>query len=161
MANEISQAQVAASDPTATAPSVTSPEAETDLIAKFSDGMVPTGADYAQMIKYRGLDGAQGPVGPAGPKGDKGDVGETGPQGPKGDPGAAGAKGDPGAQGPVGPDGAKGDPGAAGAKGDPGANGLSMKGLTLTVNADGKVTAGEAQLSDNTTIPVTITQATA
>lgn len=137
MADEISQAQVAASDPTATAPSVTSLEAETDLIAKFSDGMAPTGADYAQMIKYRGLDGAQGPVGPVGPKGDKGDVGETGPQG------------------------LKGDPGAAGAKGDPGAAGLSMKGLTLTVNADGKVTAGEAQLSDNTTIPVTINQATA
>ena len=122
MADEISQAQVAASDPTATAPSVTSPEAETDLIAKFSDGMNPTGADYAQMIKYRGLDGAQGPVGPAGPKGDSG---------------------------------------AAGPQGDPGAAGLSMKGLTLTVNADGKVTAGEAQLSDNTTIPVTINQATA
>ena len=136
MADEISQAQVA----------------ETDLIAKFSDSMVPTGADYVQMIKYRGLAGAQGPVGPAGPKGDKGDVGDPGSQGLKGD---AGAKGDPGAQG------AKGDPGAAGAKGDPGANGLSMKSLTLTVNADGKVTAGEAQLSDNTTIPVTITQATA
>jgi len=149
MADEISQAQVAASDPTATAPSVTSPEAETDLIAKFSDGMVPTGADYAQMIKYRGLDGPQGPVGPAGAKGDKGDVGETGPQGLKGDAGAKGDPGDVGAQGPVGP------------KGDPGAAGLSMKGLTLTVNADGKVTAGEAQLSDNTTIPVTITQATA
>lgn len=140
MADEISQAQVAASDPTATAPSVTSPEAETDLLAKFSDGMHPTGADYAQLIKYRGLDGAQGPVGPVGPvgpKGDKGDTGETGPQGPKGDLGDAGAKG------------------------DPGANGLSMKGLTLTVNADGKVTAGEAQLSDNTTSPVTINQATA
>lgn len=128
MADKISQAQVAASDPTATAPSVTSPEAETDLIAKFSDGRVPTGADYAQMIKYCGLDGPQGPVGPAGDKGD------TGPTGPKGD---------------------------TGAKGDPGANGLSMKGLTLTVNADGKITAGEAQLSDNTTIPVTINQATA
>lgn len=80
-------------------------------------------------------------VGPAGPKGD------TGPQGPKGDTGPQGPKGDPGA------DGAKGD------KGDPGAAGKGVKSLTLTKDSSGAITGGTLTLSDDSTVPVTVTVA--
>lgn len=73
-----------------------------------------------------------------GPQGPKGDTGETGPQGPKGDTGETGP------QGPAGADGAKGDTGATGPAG-----------------ADGKVTGGTATLTDDSTVPITVTTATA
>ena len=56
---------------------------------------------------------------------------------------------------PAGPKGDKGDTGAAGAKG---AAGLSVKSLALTTT-DGKVTAGTVTLSDDSTAPVTVTEA--
>ena len=56
---------------------------------------------------------------------------------------------------PAGPKGDKGDTGAAGAKG---AAGLSVKSLDLTTT-DGKVTAGTVTLSDDSTAPVTVTEA--
>ena len=77
-------------------------------------------------------------VGPQGPKGD------TGAQGPKGD------KGDTGAQGPAGAD------GKAGAQGPAGADGKSVKAISLTTTA-GAVTGGTCTLSDESTIPITVT----
>lgn len=56
---------------------------------------------------------------------------------------------------PAGPKGDKGDTGAAGAKGTAG---LSVKSLALTTT-DGKVTAGTVTLSDDSTAPVTVTEA--
>lgn len=72
-------------------------------------------------------------------KGEKGATGSTG---------ATGAKGD------------KGDTGATGATGKDGTNGKDGKSVTaisLTINADGKVTGGTATLSDNATVPITVT----
>ena len=67
-------------------------------------------------------------------KGDKGDTG------PKGDTGAAGAKGTTGAKG---------------------SDGKSVTGLTLTKDASGNITSGTCTLSDGSSIPVTVTTATA
>lgn len=72
-------------------------------------------------------------VGPQGPAGPKGDTGETGPKGPKGDTGA---------QGPA------------------GADGKSVKAISLTTTA-GAVTGGTCTLSDDSTIPITVTSADA
>lgn len=74
-------------------------------------------------------------------KGDKGDPGATGAQGPKGDKGDAGAAG------------AKGATGAAGAAG------VGVKSLSLTADADGKITGGTLTKTDNTTSAVTVTTA--
>ena len=84
-------------------------------------------------------------VGPQGPAGPKGDTGETGPKGPKGDTGAQGPKGD------------KGD---TGAQGPAGADGKSVKAISLTTTA-GAVTGGTCTLSDESTIPITVTSADA
>ena len=62
--------------------------------------------------------------------------------------GADGAKGEKGDTGAVG---AKGD------KGDAGAKGASVKSIAFTTT-DGKVTGGTATLTDNTTVPVTVTE---
>lgn len=59
----------------------------------------------------------------------------------------------------VGPKGDKGDTGAAGAKGAAGADGKSVKAIALTVNGDGKVTGGQATLSDNSKFDITVTTA--
>ena len=58
----------------------------------------------------------------------------------------------------VGPKGDKGDTGA-GAKGAAGADGKSVKAIALTVDGDGKVTAGQATLSDNSKLDITVTTA--
>ena len=63
-----------------------------------------------------------------------------------------------------GPKGDPGNPGAAGKDGAPGAKGAdgkSVKALALTVDAAGKVTGGTMTLSDNSTVAVTVTTATA
>lgn len=72
-----------------------------------------------------------------GPQGPKGDTGETGPQGPKGDTGETGP------QGPA------------------GADGKSVKSIALTADSTGKVTGGTATLTDDSTVPITVTTATA
>ena len=59
----------------------------------------------------------------------------------------------------VGPKGDKGDTGAAGAKGAAGADGKSVKAIALTVDGDGKVTGGQATLSDNSKLDITVTTA--
>lgn len=72
-------------------------------------------------------------------KGDKGDKGATGADGAKGD------KGDTGARGP------------AGANGTNGADGKSVTAISLTTDADGKVTGGTCTLSDSSSIAITVT----
>lgn len=113
-----------------------------------------------------GAKGATGATGATGAKGDKGDKGDaftyadfTSAQlaalkGDKGDTGATGAKGEAGAKGD------KGDTGAAGAKGDKGDAGKSVTAITLTTDAEGKVTGGTVTFSDSTTTAITITTAT-
>lgn len=59
----------------------------------------------------------------------------------------------------VGPKGDKGDTGAAGAKGAAGADGKSVKAIALTVDGDGKVTGGQATLSDNSKLDIDVTTA--
>ena len=81
-----------------------------------------------------------------GPQGPKGDTGATGPQGPKGDTGETG------------PQGPKGDTGATGPAG---ADGKSVKSITLTADGTGKVTGGTATLTDDSTVPITVTTPTA
>ena len=56
----------------------------------------------------------------------------------------------------VGPEGAAGAKGATGAKG---ADGKSVKAIALTVDGDGKVTGGQATLSDNSKLNITVTTA--
>ena len=58
----------------------------------------------------------------------------------------------------VGPQGPKGD---AGATGPAGADGKSVKSITLTADGTGKVTGGTATLTDDSTVPITVTTATA
>lgn len=77
---------------------------------------------------------------------------QVGPQGPKGDTGKTGP------QGPAGADGAKGDTGATGPAG---ADGKSVKSITLTADGTGKVTGGTATLTDDSTVPITVTTDTA
>ena len=91
--------------------------------------------DVAEYVKSETK--ARGEIGPQGPKGD---TGETGPQGPAG---ADGAKGDTGATGPA------------------GADGKSVKSIALTADSTGKVTGGTATLTDDSTVPITVTTATA
>lgn len=75
-------------------------------------------------------------------KGDKGDKGD------KGVPGVQGVKGDTGATGPQGP---------AGTNGTNGADGKSVTAISLTTDADGKVTGGTCTLSDSSSIAITVT----
>ena len=99
-----------------------------------------------------GPQGPKGDTGATGPQGPKGDTGETGPQGPKGDTGETGP------QGPAGADGAKGDTGATGPAG---ADGKSVKSITLPADGTGKATGGTATLTDDSTVPITVTTPTA
>jgi hypothetical protein len=61
--------------------------------------------------------------------------------------------------GPAGKDGAAGAKGDTGATGKAGADGKSVKAIALTVDTDGKVTGGTATLSDNSTLAITVTNA--
>ena len=83
-----------------------------------------------------------------GEKGDKGDKGGKGDKGDKGVPGVQGVKGDTGATGPQGP---------AGTNGTNGADGKSVTAISLTTDADGKVTGGTCTLSDSSSIAITVT----
>lgn len=67
--------------------------------------------------------------------------------------GEKGAKGDKGDKGDTGAAGAKG---ATGAKG---ADGKSVTAISLTTDADGKVTGGTCTLSDSSSIAITVTTA--
>ena len=69
--------------------------------------------------------------------------------GPKGDTGAQGPKGDTGAQGP------KGDQGDQGPAGAAGADGKSITAIKL-ITTEGQVTSGEATMSDQSKIPITV-----
>ncbi len=62
-----------------------------------------------------------------------------------------------GPQGPPGKDGAKGEKGETGTTGPKGTDGKSLKSLSLTTDADGKITGGVMTLSDNSTSAVTVT----
>lgn len=99
-----------------------------------------------------GPQGPKGDTGATGPQGPKGDTGETGPQGPKGDTGETGPRG------PAGADGAKGDTGATGPAG---ADGKSVKSIALIADSTGKVIGGTAMLTDDSTVPITVTTTTA
>ena len=92
----------------------------------------------------KGDAGEQGPIGPAGAKGDQGDPGIQGPAGAPGERGEQGPKGERGEQGP------------AGAKGDAGA---SIQSIALTKGADGAITGGTATLTDQSTVPITVSLA--
>jgi hypothetical protein len=61
--------------------------------------------------------------------------------------------------GPAGKDGAAGAKGDTGATGKAGADGKSVKAIALTIDTDGKVTGGTATLSDNSTLAITVTNA--
>lgn len=95
-----------------------------------------------------------------GEPGVKGDTGEKGEVGEKGGVGAPGAKGATGAKGEPGEKGDKGDTGAMGLKGETGATGQAGLGLAAIklIVSQGKVIGGEATLSDNSVIPVTIAE---
>lgn len=69
--------------------------------------------------------------------------------GPKGDTGAPGPKGDTGAQGP------KGDQGDQGPAGVAGADGKSITAIKL-ITTEGQVTSGEATMSDQSKVPITV-----
>lgn len=49
--------------------------------------------------------------------------------------------------------------GPEGPKGDPGADGKGVKSLSLTKDTSGAITGGTLTLSDNSTVPVTVTTA--
>ena len=87
--------------------------------------------------------------GPKGDTGAQGPKGDTGAQGPKGDTGAQGPKGDTGAQGP------KGDQGDQGPAGAAGADGKSITAIKL-ITTEGQVTSGEATMSDQSKVPITV-----
>lgn len=74
-------------------------------------------------------------------------------------PGPKGEKGEPGPAGAQGPAGAAGKAGAQGPAGPAGAAGKSIKSIALTADPSGKVTGGTATMSDESTVPITVTTA--
>ena len=109
--------------------------------ALFATGKTMTQESFASLVDF-----LQEQKGPKGDQGEAGTPGVAGPKGDKGDPGVAGPKGD------------KGDPGVAGANG---ADGKSIKAIVLRTNEGGQVTGGTATLSDESTIEITVSQASA
>lgn len=91
----------------------------------------------ANLVMYEDIDGTL--IKPYIPPKDK-----VGPQGPKGDTGP---------QGPIGP---KGDKGDQGLKGDKGEAGASVKSLKLTTTPEGQINGGEATLTDESKVVITI-----
>ena len=85
--------------------------------------------DFNRILALLDEGGAQGEPGPQGPKGDQG---EPGPQGPKGDAGDQGPKGDAG---------------------------KGVKAIALTTDETGKVTGGTVTYTDDSTSPITVSQA--
>lgn len=140
-----------------------------------------TYSDLVALSELKGAKGDKGATGAAGAKGDKGEAGATGAKGADGADGKSayqiwldagnsgnetsflaslkGSKGDTGAKGDKGDKGETGAAGAAGKDGTNGKDGKSVTAISLTTNADGKVTGGTLTLSDNTTVPITITSA--
>ena len=68
----------------------------------------------------------------------------------------ASLKGKDGTNGTNGKDGAPGAAGKDGAAGAPGKDGNSIKSITLTVDADGKVIGGSATLTDESVVDITV-----
>ena len=110
-----------------------------EILEQIKPGKIITAKLLTDITEF--VEAQKGPKGDAGPAGPKGDQGEQGPAGPQGDVGAKGAKGD---QGP------------AGAKGDAGA---TIQSIVLTKGADGAITGGTATLTDQSTVPITVSVA--
>lgn len=113
------------------------------------NGFVGTESEW--LVSLKGADGAKGTQGIQGIQGAKGDTGTKGADGSKGDKGDTGPKGD------IGLNGATGAKGATGATGAVGKNGASITAIAFSKDETGALTDGTATLSDNTTIPITIT----
>lgn len=121
-----------------------------EILEQIKPGKVITAKLLTDITEF--VEAQKGPKGDAGEQGPAGPAGEQGPTGPKGD------QGDPGIQGPAGAKGERGEQGPAGAKGDAGA---TIQSITLTKGADGVITGGTATLTDQTTVPITVSAAEA
>lgn len=138
------------------------------LLANGESGSAKDGVTFTPSVSSEGViswtnDGGldnpesvniKGPKGDTGAKGATGATGAQGPQGAKGDAFTyddfteeqlAGLKGEKGATGSTGPQGLKGDTGA------------TITAISLTTDSAGVITGGTATLSDDTTVPITIT----
>ncbi len=154
-------------------------DAEIDAaIPDVRSGMIIYNAGY-RMVKQRGLDGKWSLVPATGAPGADGKDGKDGQDGKsaydiakeknpdvgseeewlaslKGKDGTNGTNGKDGAPGAAGKDGAPGAAGKDGAAGAPGKDGNSVKSITLTVDAGGKVTGGSATLTDESVVDITV-----
>ena len=102
---------------------------------------------------FDGRDGRKGATGPAGPEGPVGPTGPEGPAGPAGGP--------EGPVGPTGPAGPMGPEGPTGPTGPAGTDAISVTSIELTKDsATNEITGGTVTMSDNSTIPVTVTSST-
>lgn len=109
-------------------------------------------SDQGYLQGPKGDKGEQGEQGIKGDKGDTGETGATGPQGPQGEQGPQGIQGIQGETGPQGPQGIQGVQGEQGIKGD---TGISVTGLSVTLNSsttDGNLYDVTTELSDGETV---------
>ena len=123
-----------------------------------------------RLCKQKGLDGKWMTVPATGAPGADGKDGKDGQDGKSAydiakekNPGVgseeewlASLKGKDGTNGTNGKDGAPGAAGKDGAAGAPGKDGNSIKSITLTVDADGKVIGGSATLTDESVVDITV-----
>lgn len=118
----------------------------TGIVAAVNDLVIDTNGDtyYITAVAADGV--TVGTALPVNIKGAKGDKGENGEPGAKGEPGAPGATG---------------KTGAPGSSGTNGIDGKSVKAIALTKDENGAITGGTATLSDDSTIAITVTTATA